>query len=323
MNCREIQEELFTADSLSGDALPPELASHLQACPACAALQLKLVRLEAAARSLPVLSGESAAKESLLRQLQPGHQAAQGRRPPARPVESPLRLLMRRGWQAKAVAAAVLVVLGGTMWLALTRDTRQVARTSEPRATGPVTQPADASVVDKLVDMNLDLADAATPAERNEIFAEQAAPLTATLEQDHLAPEDKELASKLLENGKWLSSNADPLAEAERFDNVAGLLFDRLQEAAPAGDAKAVAKLTHRYGLVAARLDNARAKLASAPNLSPEQKRRYEQLVRKQTEVEKRLQDLLQRAPEMSRKEIRQELEDIGKAGKKKKGAGK
>jgi len=318
MNCREIQEQLFAADGLSDDALPPELASHLQVCPACAALRSKLIRLEAAARSLPVLSDSSAAKQDLLRQLQP-------KRQPAPTIQSPVRLLMRRSWQAKAVAAAVLVVLGGTLWIALTRDARQVARTtgSVNPTTGLAAQAGDSSVVDRLVDMNLDLADASTPAERNEIFAEQSAPLTATLEQDHLAPQEKELASKLLENGKWLSSNTDPFDEAERFVNVAGLLFDQLQEAAPAGDAKVLARLTRRYGLVAARLDNARAKLADVKNLNPEQKHRYERLVRRQTEVEQRLQDLLQRAPEMSRKEIRKELEDIGKAGKKKKPPGK
>jgi hypothetical protein len=333
MNCKEIQEQLFAAESLSGDSVPPELAAHLHGCAACAALRVKLVRLEAAARSLPVLADSSDAKEDLLRQLQtrPALPAlslskgslSKGRRPDRTLDESPLRLLMRRGWQAKAVAAAVLVVLGGTIWVALTRDARQVARTTEPvmPTTGPVTRAAqagDPSVVDKLVDMNLDLADAATPAERNEIFAEQAAPLTATLQQDHLAPEDKELASKLLENGKWLSSNTDPFDEAERFDNVAGLLFDQLQQAAPAGDTKVLARLTRRYGLVAARLDDARAKLAKVPARSPEQKRRYERLVRRQTEVEKQLQELLQRAPEMSRKEIRKELESIGKGGKKK-----
>jgi hypothetical protein len=313
MNCIDVQEKLFAADSLAGDAMPPELASHLQSCRGCAALQAKLVRLEAAERSLPAIADHSAAKKELLLLLH-------SRRPAARTPESPLRLLMRRGWQAKAVAAAVLVVLGATIWIALKRDARQVANITEPvtPTTGPVTRAGDSSVLDKLVDMNLDLADAATPAERNEIFAEQSAPLTATLEQIHLAPAEKELASTLLENGKWLSSNTDPFDEAERFDNVAGLLFDQLQQAAPAGDTTLLARLTRRYGLVAARLDDARAKLAKASARNPEQKRRYERLVHRQSEVEQRLQDLLQRAPEMSRKEIRKELEGIAKAGKRK-----
>jgi len=141
-------------------------------------------------------------------------------------------------------------------------------RVGEP-TTGLAAQAGDSSVVDRLVDMNLDLADASTPAERNEIFAEQSAPLTATLEQDHLAPRKKNWPASCWRTAKWLSSNTDPFDEAERLVNVAGLLFDQLQEAAPAGDAKVLARLTRRYGLVAARLDNARAKLADVKNLNP------------------------------------------------------
>ena len=265
MNCSEIQEQLYAAESLSDEGLLPDLASHLRACPACAALRSNLVRLEAAAHALPSSQAGNDAKEDLLRQLQPR------RRPATQPFESPLRLRMRRGWQASAVAAAILLVMAGTAWIVLTRSGRL-----QGRSTGPgLAQATDSSVVDKLVDLNVDLAEAATPEERNEIFASQSAPLTATLEEDHLSPEEKELASKLLENGKWLSSNTDPLDEAERFDSVAGLLFDRLQAVAPAGDAKAVARVTRRYGIVAARLNDARAKLARHSVRSPEQKRRY------------------------------------------------
>ncbi len=171
--------------------------------------------------------------------------------------------------------------------------------------------------VDRLMQLNLDLAEADTPDQRARIYASNAAALQTALNRNPMPPDQKQLADKLMANGAWLSSNTDPLDGAERFDEVADLMLNQLQAATTAKQAKAAARLARQYQHIVNRGLNSQLKRAqNVPFDKPERKRRYDRLVARNAELDRRMKQLLDRASNPSPKEIRKQSKADSKVGR-------
>src|SRR5262249_13322569 len=91
---------------------------------------------------------------------------------------------------------------------------------------------ANADVVERLIEWNLELAQAPSTEERKRLGQKESELKAALAEaKAELSQEDRELSEDLLENGVWLISHDDPVAEAERFTKVADKLLSRADQA--------------------------------------------------------------------------------------------
>jgi hypothetical protein len=289
MDCRLAQEWL-------PDAADPAVAAHLRTCPACQRFAAAAGGLERAWRDLPLPPDAEAAKAAFLARLP--------RRRPPLVVVLWRRLPLRRG-------------LGGLLLLAV--GLGLLALLPAPQAQ------AAPDLVDRLVEWNLAIAEADSPAERQRRYADQAAHLESELRAGPVPAADAELARALFTNGTWLAGNDDPLAAAERFTDLTDRAHARLTKAAGAQDPN-LPRLLQRYhrllqGGVQAHLDKSEA---DAP---PERKGQLERLRRRDAERQQALAALLETTPEPTRKQIRQALDAVKKhpkaAGGEKPGKGK
>jgi len=292
MDCTQIQGQLLSADDLTDTALPVEGAAHVQSCMECGALLSRLCRIESATRALPTPDA-SESRSAFLRSLSPVQ-------------TSPRRWLIHPRWprpRALAAAAIILLAIGAAVWY--------LAASGANRA-----QAAEVTV-DRLLQMNLDLAEADTPDQRARIYASNAPALQTALNRNPMPPDQKQLADKLMANGAWLSSNTDPLDGAERFDEVADLMLNQLQAATTAKQAKAAARLERQYQHIVNRGLNSQLKRAqNVPLDKPERKRRYDRLISRNAELDRRMKQLLDRASNPSPKEIRKQSKADSKAGR-------
>jgi hypothetical protein len=287
MNCSEIQEKLLALDDLSDASIPPEVSDHLRMCPQCARFTARLRHLEAAATELGPIDSKIA-RDAFLAILQsPSEESATSRSRRSWPI--------RIGWRSVAAAAVILLAIGSGIWMT-TFATRQPALAAD-------------ATVDRLLDWNLKIADTESPDARNNIFATQVNELKAQTDQAALPADQQQIASKLLENGLWLSSHPDPLAGAEHFDQVANLVLDQLNAAATRNQSKAVERLSKQYDRLTARGLRPQLKRAKFDRLEkPDRKKRYERLLNREDELNLRLQQILETSPNASKKEIRRLL---------------
>ncbi|MBL8797920.1 MAG: hypothetical protein JNM56_28740 [Planctomycetia bacterium] len=275
MDCQRAREALLTADDLRSPAAA--LRDHLERCAACRLLSQQLARLEQDWRDLPTPASADASRLAFLDRL-PGSLPA--------PVRRPAALVVR--W---LVAALLLLAVGSAAWLL-----------STPRAV------AGPPFIERLVDWNLELAEAGSLAERQRLYASQQAAFQAAAVS--LPAEDRELASLLLENGSRLAAHDDPIAEAERFSAVADKLVEKLHQAALGKDEKAIDRYARLQTQVAQRgVGDRLAKIEEAGVLNFESERRLEKVILRDAKRRKQLIEMLEREPELKRKEIRQELD--------------
>jgi hypothetical protein len=273
MNCNQAQEWLLQADSPRPAAWPAAIANHVEQCAACRSLIDDIVHLESTWRKRPT---PPEADRSRLAFLESMPKIAAPRRRPRRPSFR---------W---AAAAAILLCFGVGLWFLGTPPQAQAA-----------------PLVEQLVDWNLQMTQAETPAERTRLLASEPQ-LRAAFEKANLPEEDRELASELLENGRWLAENEDPVAQAERFSAVADQLVDHLQKSAARGDTDRARRFAQLQNLiadhgVAANFERAKASGALTPKLEKlalRDKKRAEALV-----------ELLEKSPDATRKEIRKALD--------------
>ncbi len=149
---------------------------------------------------------------------------------PARPAGRPATAAFWRPGRRLA-AALVLVAAGLAAFL--------VFRPPSARATP--------NLLEQLVEWNVDLAEARTQDERSRILTDQEEQLKTTLAEAALPPADRDLAESLLENGAWLVQNSDPVAEADRFGDLADKLLARMDSATAAHDEQLVVLLAKSY----------------------------------------------------------------------------
>lgn len=138
--------------------------------------------------------------------------------PPVEVADAPLRSVDSTStagrWRSRAVKAAAIVCFG----IALGVFLNLCFMPASSRDNGP-------EVVEQLVGWNLDIAEAPTHDQRQVIYDTRAVGMRELLDDAKLAQEDRELAQTLVDTSSWLTANDDPVAEAERFGDIADQLL--------------------------------------------------------------------------------------------------
>ena len=202
------------------------------------------------------------------------------------------------------MAACLLLAVGMGVWLML----------PAPEAR------ASSELVEKLIEWNVDLAQAQTPEERGRIFAEQSAALKTSLQQSDLPADDRALAQTLLDNGNWLAEHDDPLDQADRFNVVADQLVERMNKATAKGNDKEIRRFARHYRQVMEH--GVAANLEKVEAAGPVEAKREEKLAAVAQRVDKqakKLEAMAEQAPAAARKEVRKAHEASAKPGKKQK----
>jgi len=285
MDCPEVQEWLLRSDLPEAGTGPADVAGHLEHCAACREFGARLTRLEEAVQAMPAPEGADAARRAFLKRLAPATAARQAAR---------LRFAHHLARWGPALAAALLLLAAGIgIWL----------------LTGGAQTAEAATVLDQLVDWNLELADAAAPAESDQLYAARAASLERTAREGKLSPEDQELAGALLENGSRLRKSADPLAKAESLTDMADVLVRHMNAAAVRGDMKKLQRLVRCYDRLMERgVDANLDKAEAAPALTPEHAHRLSQVRGHRVTLREQLETLMGQLPDASVKELKRTL---------------
>jgi hypothetical protein len=164
---------------------------------------------------------------------------------------------------------------------------------------------AGPEVVEQLVSWNVDIAQAQSHDERQNIFDTRAESMRDLLTVSKLSQEDRELGQTLVDNGAWLTSNDDPVAEAERFGEIAEKLLSRLDTATGINDKKRIVKFADSYSRlteygVSINLERALARVSH----DPKRKNKMDHLIAGDASRAKRLDDMLERHPDTSTKAL-------------------
>jgi hypothetical protein len=285
MDCREIQDWLLEWGPTPPEGIPAEAAEHLRTCPQCGALAAEVAQLDQAVRDLPDAPQAQQAKQRFLQRIQAG---------PALPASRGGGRIVGRiiRWQY-AAAAMVLLAAGAGLWILLA---------------GAGSDAQAATVVERLVDWNLELASMPTIEERKGLYAAQAGKLEQLVAKTAPNSEDGALARTLLRTGAGFCGSSDPLADAEIFCSVADVLAPQV---APAG--KPNAKVIKRRTNLSARIEQKGVvqrleKMESAAKPVGERAKRLEKVVHHNAKYQAHLTSLLPRVSEPDRREIRRAL---------------
>ena len=307
MDCRLAQNELLRLDDLRpGLRVGGELGRHLSACPACREYAAKLIRLEGAVRTLPAPREAEAARQVFIQRLRARQSDATPMSVPAAPRPRRTRWLLSPHW---AVAASLLLAFGVVAWLLVPGD-NQVAEASP-------------DLVDQLVALNLDLTQAGSLEERGQVYAERAEGLKQAIQQavaeQKLGEDDRELAEKLLETSSILADNDDPIDHADRFNEVADKLLEKMNSAIDRKNARKIDGLGKNYNKLVEHGINANLdKVQAARAIGPEREVKVARITQRNAERVKALESMAQRAPSSSRKEIKQAIKASEKRNKNK-----
>lgn len=162
MRCSHVQSRLLSLPDPG--RVPEALQEHLDACPGCRAWHQTLVRIEAALPNMPVVPSDGLAKAELLRRIEGAPDPLPAARPmPAVPDAAP-------GWSfaswlpAGAIAATLLI--GTVAFLSIGGGRNDVVAQAPPDP-----------LLERVVKHNVELANAATPADRVETLAQLAGEL--------------------------------------------------------------------------------------------------------------------------------------------------
>ena len=169
MNCQVVQNKILTLPDPR--VVPDPLRAHVVGCAACQAWAKQAARLEALLEQLPDPARAGRQEGCADRQAHPrrrDHHAARGRAVPSRASRGAGQFLRRNATVVGGLAAAMLVALG--VW-ALFPGTAREARDGAA-ASGR-------SVPRKIVQRDLALAKAKTPAERLQVLSGLADDLSA------------------------------------------------------------------------------------------------------------------------------------------------
>jgi hypothetical protein len=265
--CELAQDAILQSDDPAGFAAgESEFARHVARCAACQEIVARVVRIEAEARAL-VAPGESRGFEA---KCLPIHGDGPRR-----------RLTLRPAWWT-GIAAMLLVGIGIGAYVA-----------SREGGDGGAVAAAEPAVVEDLIDWNLAMADADEPRERERIYTEAAPKLEVAVGRAKLSDEDRRAARRLLENGAWLRTHADPAERVERFCDLQDVVVGRMDSAAAADDAVAVGRLGPKLGRVQKGLGADVKRLYATTNRVPaaelQLQRQLERIAKRQAEAERRL----------------------------------
>lgn len=203
-----------------------------------------------------------------------------------------------RSWRARVGKAAAVVGFGMALGVLI----NLCFMPSPGRDSGP-------EVVSQLVGWNLDIAQAPTPGERRVIHDARAETMHGLLAGADLVPEDRDLAQTLVETGAWLTANDDPVAEAERFSDIADQLLARLDSASAANDPRRAISFADSYQRItevgiSINLDKA----VTAGEPDPRHTPKLDRLIAGDDRRAKKVDGLLARHPDASWKSIHHAL---------------
>jgi len=279
MDCEQIQSELLQADDIDApDGVFARCEQHVAGCVPCSELVRKLRRLNTTVRSLPEPIEMHAARLRFQNDFADKLTAKPQRM--RRMVLMPSRLV--------AVAAMILLTFGIGAWAYVDHENRIAA---------------SALAIQKAVDWNLNLSQSDSTDERQVLYAKGA----EDLQQASVSADDRPIADHLLQGGKFLADNHDPVAQADHFTQVAGLLVSRMDRAAHKNP-KALQPLGESYLDVMDRGIHRNLDIA-AVSASPETLRRIERIIQKNLQMQAQLQAMLRDRPDAAG--VRQKLENV------------
>jgi hypothetical protein len=284
MNCQQARDWLLQAED-PRHCTNPAVTEHLAQCAACRAQVQQILQLEQSWRELPVPVESEPARKAFLKRL-PQQTVPMPRPRSVRPSRPPVR------W---ALAALVLLGIGAAIWSLL-----------------PSEAVASPALIEKLVDLNIKLAEVSSLDERARLFSGQEQELKQALGRSKLGDDERQLAGLLLDTGSWLATHDDPVSKAEHFSVVADKLVERLKSAADRKDQKGVDRYARLQTLVAERGVSASLSRAEETGaLDFDNQRRLEKVILRDSKRMKTLLDLLEKDSDLSRKEIRQALDIV------------
>lgn len=212
-------------------------------------------------------------------------------------AEVPLRPdAPRRRWRSLAIRASAVAALGIVIGVLLNLCLQPSPDRSH-------------EVVERLVSWDLEIAQAPTKDEREAIYTTQADNMRGLVAATPLATEDRDLAQNLVDTSAWLTRNDDPVAEAERFGDIADQLLARLDSATVARDSTRITAFADSYRRVSevgvsVNLDRAAAVREKDPKHDP----KLDRLLAGDAGRAKRLEDILDRHPDASWKAVHRAL---------------
>jgi hypothetical protein len=201
-----------------------------------------------------------------------------------------------------AAAALLLIVAGsGVLFFGPGRDAE-----------------ARPDVIDQLVDWNLDLSEA-SPTDRQRIFAERRNKLQNSIGNAKLDPTDRDLAENLMANGSWLVEHEDPVEEFQRFNVMADQLLDRVKTSSES-DAVRADRFARQFRKVNERgIDSKMERIRAIAAADPERRKLVNRILKHDKERAVEIDEILERSPDITKKELRAALDLSHKRHKHKK----
>lgn len=293
MTCDLIRDWLLNADNPADLANAPcDVAEHVTGCAGCLHLQQDLLNLEQRWRGLPLPAQAEKSKTSFLVQLQ---------NPPtqSRLAAKPRRWRTLVRWGA---VASLFLLLGGVLFF---WPTPQVVE-------------AHPDVLDDLIEWNLQMTEAPTPAERKALYRERNETLRKALRLAKLNQQEHELGESLLDNGAWMADNEDPIEELSRYHLVADRLLERVHLSS--ADANQSDRFAKQFRKINERgIDAAIERIKPEKFTDPEHHVKFNKLMREDVERAERVKKLIEKAPDLTRKELKKAMDLTMKRPKPKK----
>jgi len=290
MNCELVEETILLAEDpervAGGDS---EVSRHLAGCDACRGLFERLVRLERLSAAMPRPAESEASRVAVLEAVRSVTGGI------TRRELRPRRLAFVPAWIG-AVAATLVVGVGLSVVL------------------WPKPAPA-ATVVERIIDWDLALADAPGAPEREALYTSQAGELQTLVSRSALDDEDRRFATTLLENGAWLRTNHDPVERTEKFCDLADLLVGRMDAAAAKDDALLVQRLGNHYGRVQRGIGRNLERIDGVASMAPERLKRLEKIQHRAEEQRRRLEALAEHSPKKAQRALRMLEQRRARAG--------
>lgn len=161
------------------------------------------------------------------------------------------------------------------------------------------------SIIDRLISWNMEMANADAKT-RKELLEQNEPVLRQELEGAKLPPEEHAMAEKLLEVGRRLAANPDPLGQAEAMTEAADKLLARAETAEKNGRKKEIERFGAGYSVFIEKTVNPFFEKLKAmqPKMPPDGKKSSSDLAR-----QKQFDSIFQRAPQFSRPDSHKKYE--------------